>query len=100
MPRYKEGKIQGSDPNIRHYIGEVYLQRAWNYFAKLQKLGDFPIVKNTLIDEEGELIAASKRQPRNEVAHFIISDLDSALVLLGNTAPSGGKTELPATWLY
>ena len=96
MPRYNSKSIQGDDNNIRHYIGEVYLQRAWNYFSKLQKLGDFPIIKNTLIDEEGELIEASKRSPRNEVAHFIINDLDSALMLLSNTAPSGGKTGLPA----
>ncbi len=94
MPRYNAKQIQGDDKNIRHYIGEVYLQRAWNYFSKLQKLGDFPIVKNTLIDEENLLIEASKRKPRNEVAHFIINDLDSALVLLGNTAPSGGKNRI------
>lgn len=94
MPRYDSKSIQGDDNNIRHYIGEVYLQRAWNYFSKLQKLGDFPIIKSTLIDEEGQLIEASKRSPRNEVAHFIINDLDSALMLLSNTAPSGGKNRI------
>lgn len=94
MPRYNAKQIQGNETSIRHYIGEVYLQRAWNYFSKLQTLGDFPIIKNTLPDEEGALIEASRRRPRNEVAHFIINDLDSALLFLGNTAPEGGKNRI------
>ncbi|WP_455593266.1 RagB/SusD family nutrient uptake outer membrane protein [Bacteroides sp.] len=94
IPRYTAGKIEGVDANIRHYIGEVYLQRAWNYFSKLQKFGDFPIIRNTLLDEEAQLVEASKRKPQNEVAHFIINDLDSALLLLGDKAPSGGKNRI------
>lgn len=39
------------------------------------------------------LIEASKRSPRNEVARFILSDLDKAIELLSNT-PSGGKTRI------
>lgn len=94
LPRYNSGGIQGSDANIRHYIGEVYFLRAWNYFLKLKTFGDFPIIRETLTDNEEQLIAASKRSPRNEVAHFIINDLDSALVLLSNTSPEGGKNRI------
>ena len=33
--------------NVRQYIGEIYFQRAWKYFGKLQTFGDFPIVTKT-----------------------------------------------------
>lgn len=46
--------------------------------------GDFPIVRNTVPDQMEPLIEASKRSPRNEVARFILSDLDSAIMLMGS----------------
>ncbi len=48
-------------------------------------MGDFPIVKSTLVDNQGLLVEASKRAPRNEVARFIIQDLDSAIMLMQPT---------------
>lgn len=78
LPRYANGEIQGSDVNIKHYIGEMYFLRAWNYFTMLKRYGDFPILKNVLVDDKEVLIEASKRAPRNEVARFILQDLDSA----------------------
>ena len=57
-------------------------------------LGDFPIIKNTFPDQKEPLIAASKRAPQNEVARFIISDLDSAALLMKTTAPDGKKNRL------
>src|SRR3546814_1602841 len=38
-------------------------------------------------------MAASERRPRNEVARFILSDLDSAIALL-QAVPPGGKTRI------
>lgn len=93
LPRYEAGEITGVEENIRHYIGEIYFERAWKYFSKLKTYGDFPIVKNTLPDEKEALIEASKRQPRNEVAKFILSDLDQAISYLSNTPP-GGKNRI------
>ena len=92
MPRYNAGEISGDDTNIRQYIGEIYFLRAYEYFKRYQTFGDFPIVRNTLPDQMEPLIEASKRAPRNEVARFIISDLDSAAMLMGNA--SGDKTRL------
>ncbi len=40
------------------------------------------------------LIEISKRAPRNEVARFILSDLDKAIEMMQNIAPSGGKNRL------
>ncbi|MCC8171018.1 MAG: RagB/SusD family nutrient uptake outer membrane protein [Parabacteroides sp.] len=93
VPRFNAGELQGNETNIKHYIGEVYLERAWDYFKRLEKFGDFPIVRSTLPDEKNVLIEASKRQPQNEVARFIISDLDSAIMLLSNSIP-GGKNRI------
>ncbi len=76
---YAAGKITGSDANIRHYLGELYFFRALEYFGKLQNWGDFPILTEVLPDDEATLVAACKRMPRNEVARFILKDLDHAI---------------------
>ena len=76
--RYANGEISGNDANIRHYIGEVYFFRAYIYLTALQNLGDFPILTEILPDDYDAIREASKRRPRNEVARFILSDLDKA----------------------
>lgn len=93
VQNYNAGKIQGSQENIKHYIGEGYFLRAWQYFYRLRKLGDFPIIKDILPDNQDTLTVASKRAPRNEVARFILSDLDEAISLLSNK-PTGGKARI------
>ncbi|MCU4174232.1 RagB/SusD family nutrient uptake outer membrane protein [Carboxylicivirga sp. N1Y90] len=93
VPKWKSGSIAGNPENIEHYIGEVYFLRAYEYFNKVQAIGDFPIIKKTLSDNEEELVEASKRRPRNEVARFIIADLDSAIMLMNNS-PVGGNNRL------
>lgn len=79
---YKNKQINGADANVRHYIGEIYFMRAYCYFDMLQKWGDLPIVTEALPDEEATLVAANKRRPCNEVARFIINNLDTALTYL------------------
>lgn len=79
LPKFDAGKIVGSPTMIKHYIGEMFFLRAWNYFIMLKKYGDFPIIKTTLTDEKGILVEASKRSPRNIVARFILQDLDLAI---------------------
>jgi len=93
VPNWKGGEITGNGTNIEHYIGEAYFLRAYEYFNKVQALGDFPIVKNSLPDDQNILADASKRRPRNEVARFILADLDSAILLLKEEAP-GGKNRI------
>lgn len=95
IPRWEAGEIEGVEKNIKQYIGEIYFLRAWEYFSKLQNLGDFPILTKVLSDKKEDLIEASKRRPRNEVARFILSDLDKAAELMTNS-PVGGKN-LPDT---
>ncbi|WP_290797959.1 RagB/SusD family nutrient uptake outer membrane protein [Flavihumibacter sp. UBA7668] len=94
VPRWKSGVLSGNAAAITHYIGEGYFLRAYEYFDKVQAFGDFPIIKQTLPDVREALVEASKRKPRNEVARFILSDLDSAISLLSVTAPQGAKNRL------
>ena len=89
LPRWNGKKIQGSEENIKHYIGEAYFLRAYAYFDKLKKYGDCPIVDRTFANNVDELRAYAMRKPQNEVARFILSDLDSAILLLKSNPPSG-----------
>lgn len=84
MPGYEAGVIKGSASLIRHYIGEAYFLRAYEYFSRYQSMGDFPIITRELPDDVDTLTLASRRYPRNEVARFIISDLDLAIDYMGD----------------
>ncbi|WP_299231907.1 RagB/SusD family nutrient uptake outer membrane protein [uncultured Bacteroides sp.] len=85
VPKYEKGTISGNTTNIKQYIGEAHFLRALEYFYRLRTLGDFPIIEGTLPDNSEVLIEASKRMPRNEVARFILKDLDDAITLTTNS---------------
>lgn len=99
LPKYEKGIITGNATNVKHYIGEIYFLRAYAYFQKLEQIGDCPIITTILPDKEDILIEASKRKPRNEVARFILSDLDKAIELLADAAP-GGKNRISKNVAY
>ena len=99
-PKIEAGQVQGNAEAARHYLGEGYFLRAQEYFFRLRKLGDFPIVKTTLPDSRDELIAASERQPRNKVARFIIEDLDKAISLLTDGTNTGGRNRITRDVAY
>lgn len=84
LSKYEQGVLIGDINNIKYSIGEMYFMRAYEYFIRYQKFGDFPIVEKPLIDDLPTLIEASHRAPRNEVARFIISDLDKAIEMMGD----------------
>ncbi len=100
LPRYHAGQLTGNKEMIDHYIGEMYFFRALQYFNKVSALGDFPIVREVLPDDKEILTKSSKRMPRNEVARFIISDLDSAIMLMKNDAPDGNRNRLSRPVAY
>lgn len=99
IPRYEEGSILGNQNNIKHYIGEMYVNRAYAYFQKMKKYGDLPIVTTALPDIEEVLMKAAERQPRHKVARFILEDLKKAEELLLNVAP-GGKNRISKNVAY
>ncbi|MDR0506749.1 MAG: RagB/SusD family nutrient uptake outer membrane protein [Dysgonamonadaceae bacterium] len=100
IPRYEAGELGGNISNCKHYIGEIYFFRAFEYFSKLRALGDFPIITKNYPDDMDQLIAASKRAPRNEVARFILSDLDNAISFLNEKSPDGNKNRLNKACAY
>ena len=57
QPRVDEGTLSGTDVN--QYLGEGYFLRALEYYYRLRKLGDFPIVTETLADDMDVLTEAS-----------------------------------------
>lgn len=89
--RLADGEITGNEANIKHYIGEVYFFRAYVYFMALRNLGDFPIIEGTVADDYEAVREASKRRPRNEVARFILKDLDNAYNYMLPTAPMSNR---------
>ena len=75
----KNGTLANSN-ETQQYIGEMFFFRAYIYFEYLKKFGDFPIIKEDLnADDYAANVEANKRKPRNEVARFIIEDLDEAI---------------------
>lgn len=88
LPKYGENldgsanTIGGDLNNVKHYIGEMYFLRACEYFKRYKMFGDFPIITEPLDDDMETLREAAKRKPRNEVARFILEDLDKAYTLL------------------
>lgn len=89
--RMAGGQLSQSDPLVLHYLGEGYFLRAWDYFRLLQAFGDVPILTEMLPNDQNILTEKSVRIPRNEVARFIISDLDKATSFLMEEAPETGR---------
>lgn len=86
-----DGTLDASDASVKHYLGEAHFFRAYDYFRLLRNFGDVPIFTDMLPDNQAELTARSKRSPRNEVARFILQDLDEAASLLMPDAPEAGR---------
>jgi hypothetical protein len=100
IPNLNKGKISGNKTLIQHDLGEMYFLRAFAYFERLKSVGDFPIITKTLPDNRETLIEYSKRQPRNEVARFILNDLDSAIVYLLPNSPDGKRNRISKNCAY
>lgn len=84
----KAGKIGGDRAVINQNIGEAKFFRAYLYFSKLQDYGDYMIITDPLPDDEAVLVENAKRMPRNEVARFILKELDEAIELLPASTPA------------
>lgn len=92
--RLEQNAIAGEKSMIDHCIGEMYMIRANAYFDKLQTFGDFPIVTTVLPNDLQILTDSSRRVPRNEVARFILSDLQKAAELMLDKSPDGNNLRL------
>ncbi|MBQ8889114.1 MAG: RagB/SusD family nutrient uptake outer membrane protein [Bacteroidaceae bacterium] len=88
---YEAKTISGSETLVKNYIGEGYFMRAMYYFQMLAYYGDIPVITEVLEDKDDVLVENSKRTPRNEVARFILSDLDKAIELLASRDQFDGQ---------
>lgn len=73
--------------DYQQYLGEAYFFRGLIYFDLMRSYGDIQILTKELTTESPELYNA--RDPRNEVADFIIGQLDSAAMYLTADKTSG-----------
>ena len=75
-----ESGILDNTNETQQYLGEMFFFRAYIYFEYLRKFGDFPIITEELnADDYAANVEANRRKPRNEVARFILKDLDEAI---------------------
>lgn len=68
-----------ANAEVNSYLGEAYFFRALVYFRMMALYGDLPVITDVLPDENNVIVENSQRTPRNEVARFILNDLDKAI---------------------
>lgn len=78
LKQIENGTLPNSE-EVKNYLGEAYFFRALVYFRIMALYGDIPVITEVLPDENNVIVENSKRTPRNEVARFILSDLDKAI---------------------
>lgn len=96
--KIESGEFSAGDPMINHYLGEAHFLRAYDYYRLLRSFGDVPVFTDVLPDDQEVLSATSVRTPRNEVARFILGDLDKATTLLQEEAPEVGRISRDAAY--
>ncbi|MDO7172660.1 RagB/SusD family nutrient uptake outer membrane protein [Mariniflexile sp. AS56] len=74
-------KAVGLEVEVNQYKGEGYFFRAYFYYDLFKKYGDLPIY-DAYFDNLNTDELYKARSPRNEVADFILADLDKAIALL------------------
>ena len=75
-----KAETYSSPTEIAQYVAEAKFFRAYVYFDLLQLYGDAPIITN--LPDENDPILTAPRNPRGEVADFIIEDLQAAALAL------------------
>lgn len=96
--KIQNGEFREDDPEINHYLGEAHFLRAHDYYRLLRSYGDVPVFTEVLPDDQSVLSEKSRRTPRNEVARFILSELDKAALLLLAEAPEQGRISRDAAY--
>lgn len=74
--------MEDTPDKYNQFLGELYFFRAHAYFILLKKYGDVIWVDKPLNQESEELY--SERTSRTEIAKYILSDLDTAAVLMNS----------------
>lgn len=87
--KYDNNQISGSVAEINQYMGEMHFFRAYAFWDGYVSYGDYPIYTVLPSENKEELLELSKRKPRNQVARFILDELQQAINLLPETSTYG-----------
>ena len=90
LKQIENGTLPNSE-DVKNYLGEAYFFRALVYYRLLALYGDVPVITEVLPDENNVIVENSKRTPRNEVARFILSDLDKAIEMCYTRSKFNGQ---------
>lgn len=90
LKQIENGTLPNSE-DVKNYLGEAYFFRALVYFRIMTLYGDIPVITEVLPDENNVIVENSKRTPRNEVARFILSDLDKAIEMCYTRSKFNGQ---------
>ena len=89
LPNIEAGILSTSDETVAQALGEAYFFRAFTNYNNYKEIGDYPIVTELLPDDKEVLLEATLRRPRNQVARFILDDLEKAIQYLPVTSSKG-----------
>ena len=81
--------VSGDRATIEQIAGEAYFLRAYNYFWLVRLWGDVPLMLESHIYKEGDLMVL--RSPTVETYAQIVEDLKQAEQLLGDKKPEPGR---------
>jgi len=84
-------RCEDSFDSYKQYVGEAYFFRAYEYFNKVKKYGDYQWISKTLMPDSEELYGI--RNSRNDVIDSIMADLDKAIEYMVS-GPNQGGTRL------
>ena len=90
LKQIENGTLPNSE-DVKNSLGEAYFFRALVYFRIMALYGDIPVITEVLPDEDNVIVENSKRTPRNEVARFILSDLDKAIEMCYTRSKFNGQ---------
>jgi hypothetical protein len=96
LERIKDFEFTVNPANKNRIIAETYALRAFFYFQLTRILKDVPLMLKAVVDENVELLP---RSPAVQVVAQIVSDLDSASLLL-KTNPSFSPALYPSKYRF
>ncbi|NND05122.1 MAG: RagB/SusD family nutrient uptake outer membrane protein [Saprospiraceae bacterium] len=85
-------KATGGQEVINQIAGEAYFLRAYNYFWIVRLWGQAPLVLETHVFDE--VILEVNSSDETQIYNQILSDLENAITLMGNTKPAPGRASI------
>jgi starch-binding outer membrane protein, SusD/RagB family len=92
LRKYTDNDSKYTQKQKDQWKGEAYFMRAYFYFALVKRKGGVPIIKNVQSYSNGDVKPLEvPRNTEEDCWNFIKSDLDSAILLMGESSPERGR---------